>query len=340
MYLEFSNFLHKSLLKIDFKQIIGKNPESENKLQEIISRSQSVIVESAPKHIEAELTSALAFFLSEQLNKNFASAINPRDVGLLIAEQVRTLSDRDNFKLDIGTSGHINGDSSESCRREFIKIVEERGSSVLLSRNSVFSKTANSEQNIFPKLSVDLMLADKKNRKRGDSDLNKLFSLIASEQACDSDFLMFFGALAEQELESGPYLEKLQTSQNLPWYVDNFFKDIKRILSNHSPKSLVDLNEGQREALARLESKLEDFLCEFRGLYSLSLLMGSPEIVIGRSVVLIKDFYSFYNRPGLRNVFFEPEKSGRSRRLLEISSDLILQVVSGFSVSRQPAPRP
>lgn len=158
-------------------------------------------------------------------------------------------------------------------------------------------------------------------------DLKKLLKPELSE----TDFIMLLAILGDDELSADPYLQGLKGKENIPWLLEQFSRDWRRVVKASTVDNFV-LNDFSP---SQLEQSFDfAFREQLRALMCLRNF-DSLERLFPFCLSLVSTFYECYNQPSFRQALESKElgRVGLSTNLLGLAIESVLNSLREFAQS-------
>ncbi len=244
------------------------------------------------------------------------------------------------FQIALGGQGHLNATPTEAFYQEYFFTLFEKGISLLFQRESfVISaerEKGEGEKKEKPKEEVPLFSFswDRLVKENQHQEEVQLFldeqDLVSFDQQ-----LMLLALMGDPELEYRPFRERLNGRQNVPWYIRRFLYDTKQLL-----KKLDALSSFRQEERTVLNwHSFGMLLLGFRHVFFRTQQRGTVPDFANYLVRIIRDFYSYYNKPETRKLLNEGSNErilsqfGEMTRALRDTINTALQVLENSCAS-------
>lgn len=278
-------------------------------------RPQIVTVLPVPTAVNADVCSPVLFQLAHQ-----ASGRSPTE----LAAPVLAALDRDCpwFKFELGGTGHLNGSIAPPLIEKFAAEVSTGGARMLFKPQTLTAgHAATGRPQLFrSEYEVDWQTAlngltlprgglEKSAAESSNPDAAVLLDHLRRGWTLDGA-VMLLAVLADPEIDSSVYLRGLSGRENVPWFLDRFFRQSRDYLQAVLPSTPKQGNEtstldpGLKNCWSALMGVREIiFRSAVSPLSRLPCVPPQPERLVGLMVELARCFYSYYNRPEWRAGF-------------------------------------
>ena len=333
MYIEFSHYLHA------LAQSAGQIPDAAKKAVFGVNRSMHgllVDIDHCPRASSGEVASPIAFQLSAFCRdsgypeKPFS---DPEFFAQAIAAAAALPAP---FALEIAGGGFVNGVSNEPFVAECVAAFASAAPEAVCSTVPLTACSSGAGSGVSEDLlgAVDWPRLLASTRNRADEDMNEFLQARSAAVSYDpQDRLMLLGLLAEPELSCRPFLRGLGGMQNVPWYFERFAcclaafgagsSDIRTDGSTAAKLYCAGRSRTSSVPVERFVAGQTKLLLDFRG----RVLLGPSELTAVRLVRwcfdTAKNFFSFYNYPGSRQLSPSEPAAAAAAELARASGALV-----------------
>jgi hypothetical protein len=309
-----------------------------------------------PQSVMADVCSPVLFILANRAAGRVVPQVSPHQ---LAEPLLRRLSSNKFFDFHLGTTGHVNASVTNEFRTAFRAALLQGGAELLFSPLSLLLEAKDtqlqphaqaSDLRLFQseydrswralaELSLDREILRQQVERSDNSDAREvLLKLEMTEWSLDG-VIMLLAVLADSEIDASSFLRGLSGRENVPWYLDRFFRESREYLRELATvageqSALATGNESFDQVWCRLATVREEI---FRSIvHSAGALdrhppnRQQPERLVKIAVDLVRCFYAFYNRPEWRPGFgrLEPERASAAIPLTKMLRDAVSKLVT------------
>jgi hypothetical protein len=285
-------------------------------------------VDDCPRHVEAQVTSSIAFPLSKVLAAR-GSIRGPAAVAEDLKQAIIS-SEPDSFELSLGGGGHLNATAHPRHQVRWLAAAVRRGAAGFFFCDSFFEPSPPLSP--FPAATIDWTACIERVRERADAEVSAFLdeNPVLTDIDCK---LMLLGLAADPEIDPRPFRSGLYGSQNIPWYLRRFDFDARRWEDQLAAQGSAPSDAPLPPAVPAYLEKLAAHLMRLRKCIAFSSPVQRPERLFRELLELIGDFSTLFHQPRYRT-FASPAFSAEDRlffvAVIRLCRELVALCLASF----------